>query len=129
MKHDPFMNRDPFREDAAQPPLARLTEASRKMAMSAARVNMQLLRETLAMQAHVMAFASRRIDHDLSVAHKLLSATEKSKAVETVQAFCADAGRDYARETEALLRMGAEAQAAAARAAAASAHRDGAAAG
>jgi len=129
MKHDPRRGCDPFRDDATRPPLSRLTEASRRMAMSAARVNMQLMRETLAMQAHVLAFACRRVDHDLAVAHKLLSAGEKTRAAETVQAFCAAAGRDYVRETEALLRMGAEAQAAAARAAAASAHRGGAQAG
>lgn len=89
--------------DRGAPPFAQFAQAHAAMLGAAARAQVALLREATAMQAHLMAFAARRVERDLEAARKLMDCRAAPEAADLARDFCEQAQRDYAEEARTLV--------------------------
>ncbi|MFN3613999.1 MAG: hypothetical protein ACK4WC_05505 [Rubrimonas sp.] len=96
---------------AADAPAAKFVAMNQQSMAAAAAMTEGML----AIQQHLVAFAQRRLRHDLETAAAMAQCREAPKALEIAQTFCAAAMADYAEEAQAIARMTSEITAEAAR--------------
>lgn len=90
-----------------RPPMDMLAAASQKALASATHVNARAMCGMLAMQKHMLEFATRRIEQDIAAAEALARAADGPEIAAVAQEFCAQAVSDYASESAEIMRRAA----------------------
>lgn len=93
----------------AEVELDRVANAGEKSVLAFAHLHSRLLRNALEINAELMDFARKRLGEDIEASEKFSHCKSVGDAVEVMNGFCQNAVRDYAEESNRIVRMSSDA--------------------
>ena len=87
----------------------RAAEAGQRSLLAVARLHSRLMRNAMEVNVELLDFARRRVGEDICTSEKLSRSRNPADAFEVMGDFYKRALKDYARETEKIVRIGNEA--------------------